>query len=167
MRSLPRLSFAFPLRLLGANRPVPKVNIAGMPHYAFITPVRANADQNRGPRGAGALTIPERPSPGYAAVRCAGAWVDAIGAVRSRYLEQVILARVSRPLHRDGAQGSRAIDREVTGDVMAAAAYMRGHQEIKRGRAPPNFFGMSRGEGNIPCRRIAVCSGPPADTFSF
>src|SRR6516162_2910270 len=36
MRSLPRLSFAFPLRLLGANRPVPKVNIAGMPHYAFI-----------------------------------------------------------------------------------------------------------------------------------
>ena len=44
MRSLPRLSCAFPLRLLGANRPVPKVNIAGMPHYAFITPVRANAD---------------------------------------------------------------------------------------------------------------------------
>jgi hypothetical protein len=57
MRSLPRLSRAFPLHLLGANRPVPKVNIAGMPHCAFITPVRANADQNRGPRGAGALTI--------------------------------------------------------------------------------------------------------------
>jgi hypothetical protein len=32
---------------------------------------------------------------------------------------------------------------------------------------PPDFFGMSGGEGNIPCRRIAVCPGPAADTFSF